>query len=118
VPRDASAEEIRHAYLAKSARLRPERFARAPDDVVDAVTQAVAAIDEAWRVLAIPLFARSTTARLIARTSDDPARGADRQVGSGRWDVAAGQRLGQRLWRQGDKLQGHDRVFRADLKVP
>lgn len=51
VPRDATLDEIRHAYLAKAAQLRPERFAGAPANVVAAVEEAEGVIDEAWRVL-------------------------------------------------------------------
>jgi|GEM_PF-1720431 hypothetical protein len=51
VQRDATDEEVRHAYLAKAAQLRPERFVEAPDDVIAAVNRASVVIGEAWNVL-------------------------------------------------------------------
>ncbi len=54
VPRDATLEEIRHAYLAKQTQLRPERFIGAPNNVLQAVAQANGVIDDSWRVLEDP----------------------------------------------------------------
>lgn len=51
VPRDATPDELRHAYLSKAAQLREERFVGAPDNVLAALAQAAAVIDEAWRTL-------------------------------------------------------------------
>ncbi len=51
VPRNATLEELRRAYLAKHAQLRPERFVGAPEHMLDAVARASGVIDEAWRVL-------------------------------------------------------------------
>jgi curved DNA-binding protein CbpA len=54
VPRDATEAELRHAYLAKVAQLRPERFAEAPVEVTAALDRASALMDEAWRTLGDP----------------------------------------------------------------
>jgi hypothetical protein len=54
VPRDATVQEIRRAYLAKQTQLSPERFVGAPANVLEAVSSANGVIDEAWRVLQDP----------------------------------------------------------------
>jgi len=51
IPRDASSEEVRHAYLAKTSQLHRDELAGAPDDVVNAVNKASATFDEAWATL-------------------------------------------------------------------
>jgi hypothetical protein len=51
VPSDATQEEVRHAYLAKTEQLRPERFAGAPPEVVDAVNRASVVVESAWHLL-------------------------------------------------------------------
>ncbi len=51
VPEDASADEIRDAYLDKIERVSPERFVDAPSEVVAAVKQATVAVEAAWHVL-------------------------------------------------------------------
>lgn len=74
VPRDASNDELRHAYLAKAAQLRPERFAGAPDNVVAAVGQASAVIDEAFRVLSDPMLRAEHDKELDQQTDSQRAR--------------------------------------------
>ena len=51
LPRDASPEEVRHAYSAKAMQLAPARADGAPTEVVDAVNRARAVIDDAGRIL-------------------------------------------------------------------
>lgn len=51
VPRDATADELRHAYLAKAGQLRAERFAGAPPNVAAALEQASSVVDKAWHTL-------------------------------------------------------------------
>jgi hypothetical protein len=52
---DASAEEVRHGYLAKVEKMRPEQFTGASEEVLAAATQAGSVIERAWHVLADPL---------------------------------------------------------------
>jgi hypothetical protein len=51
VPPDASATEIRRAYLAKVARLDPSRANGSSPEMTDALRRATAVVDEAWAVL-------------------------------------------------------------------
>lgn len=77
VPRDASADELRHAYLSKAAQLREERFAGAPRNVIAALGQASAVIDEAWRTLSDD-DRRAAYDRDLDQASDSRRRRAER----------------------------------------
>ena len=72
ISRDASAEQIRHAYLAKISRLSPERFEGSTSDVAGALAQASRMVDVAWRVLGNP----------ASRAEYDSELAADPTVGS------------------------------------
>lgn len=77
VPRDASPDELRHAYLAKADQLRPERFAGAPPNVVAALAQASSVVDEAWRTLSDD-ERRAAYDRDLDEASDSSRRRAER----------------------------------------
>jgi curved DNA-binding protein CbpA len=51
LPRDASSDEIHHAYSAKATQLLPARAEGAPPNVIEAVNKARAVIDDAGRIL-------------------------------------------------------------------
>jgi curved DNA-binding protein CbpA len=51
VPRDARPDDIRHAYLAKVHQLHPDKYSGAPDEVRRAVTETLAIVNEAGRIL-------------------------------------------------------------------
>jgi hypothetical protein len=70
VSADASAEEVRDAYLAKTERLRLQRFVGAPTDVITAVKRASVAVEAAWHVLGEPDSRANYDRELVAKPSD------------------------------------------------
>jgi hypothetical protein len=77
VPQDATEGELRHAYLAKADRLRRERFAGAPGNVMAALEQASAVVDQAWRTLSDDAL-RAAYDRDLDRAADSRRAGAER----------------------------------------
>ncbi|HUZ22093.1 MAG TPA: DnaJ domain-containing protein [Acidimicrobiales bacterium] len=70
VCRDASDDEIRHAYLAKAKLLHPDRLAGAPPEVADAANGVMALLNEAWRALGDRPAARPDPAREATAGAD------------------------------------------------
>ncbi len=74
VPRDTSIDQLRRAYLARTAQLRPERFPDAPPNVLTALAQASALVDAAWRILGDPVLRAAYDDELEARTDSQETR--------------------------------------------
>jgi curved DNA-binding protein CbpA len=74
VQRDASIDQLRRAYLARTAQLRPERLVDAPPNVLTALAQASALVDKAWRILGDPLLRAAYDEELDQRTDAQETR--------------------------------------------
>jgi curved DNA-binding protein CbpA len=91
---DAPPDDIREAWLARTAALEPAMSAGAPPDVMSAVDRARQAVAEAWRVLADPAARESYDERVgfrrpgegLASPSRGP-RGPEASLGEG-WSTA------------------------------
>jgi hypothetical protein len=92
---DASADDIRLAYLAKTRLLGPARVSGAPSRVVAAVTRARALLDRARQVLGDPAARRRYDQQIFSRAAGpglDPPGPVPSEPGTGALDgtVAAG----------------------------
>jgi DnaJ domain len=76
---DATPDDIREAWQARTAALQPARLAEAPPDVVSVADRARQAVEEAWRVLADPAARESYDERVGYRRPGEglgaPGRG-------------------------------------------